>query len=148
MKFASVALSPLSYSQEAKKFVERSGLPFLQGHRAASGAIRSLVDLQGAKGRLTPDLPAHENRAKALRILKGLEGPVDEATGAAVFELYGVRRPKEATVDAPKAAAKAARQIEVPRGGESPCTGASSQSSTRRGAAEPHDTGRRGGGSG
>lgn len=114
VRFASVALSPLSYSQIAKDFVDRAKLPFLQGHRSASGAIRALVDLQGAKARLTPDLPPHVNRAKAVRILRGLSGPVDEATGASLFELYGVRRPKEATVDTPKKAAAASRTIGFP----------------------------------
>ena len=71
-------------------------LPFLQGHRAATGAIRALVELQGSRARALPDLPAHPNRARALRLLRGLAGPLDEAQGARLLELYGVRRPKEA----------------------------------------------------
>ncbi len=109
--FASVAMSALSYSKAAKDFVDRARLPFLQGHRAVTGAIRALVDLQTSKDRIVKSLPAHPNRAKALRVLKGLEGPVDEATGAKLLEYYGVRRPKEAIVTTPEAAAAAARKI-------------------------------------
>ncbi|MEX0991003.1 MAG: acetate--CoA ligase family protein [Actinomycetota bacterium] len=109
--FASVAMSALSYSQTARDFVDRARLPFLQGHRAAAGAIRALVDLQSSKDRLVKDLPPHGNRAKALRVLKGLVGPVDETTGAKVLEYYGVRRPKEATVRTPGAAAAAFRKV-------------------------------------
>ncbi|TMK90873.1 MAG: hypothetical protein E6G37_12805, partial [Actinobacteria bacterium] len=40
--FASVSMSPLGYDTEAKAFTRKWGaLPFLQGHRAAAGAIRS-----------------------------------------------------------------------------------------------------------
>ncbi len=109
--FASVAMSALSYSETAKDFVSRAKLPFLQGHRAAAGAIRALVDLQASKDRLVKERPAHPNRAKALRVLKGSAGPVDEATGAKLLQYYGVRRPKEATVRTPRAAAAASRKI-------------------------------------
>ena len=112
--FASLAMSPLAYSATSKSFVDRQKLPFLQGHRAAAGAIRALVDLQGAKHRLTVDRDAHPNRRTALRALKGLEGPVDETTGAKIFDLYGVRRPKEATVRTPKQAAAAAKRFKGP----------------------------------
>ncbi len=109
--FASIAMSALSYSKTARDFVDRASLPFLQGHGAATGAIRALVDLQTSKERLVKDLPPHANRGKALRVLKGLAGPVDEATGARLFGFYGVRRPKEATVRTPQAAAVAFRKI-------------------------------------
>ncbi|MEX2421184.1 MAG: acetate--CoA ligase family protein, partial [Actinomycetota bacterium] len=112
--FASLAMSPMAYPSASKGFVERQKLPFLQGHRAASGAIKALIDLQGAKARMTTEREAHPNRAKALRVLKGLSGPIDEATGAKVFELYGVKRPKEATVTTPEAAARAAAKIKGP----------------------------------
>jgi hypothetical protein len=35
-------MSPLAYGDAAKRFVSRARLPFLQGHRAATGAIRAL----------------------------------------------------------------------------------------------------------
>ena len=53
----------------------------------------------------------HANRGAARRVLRGLSGPLDEATGAKVLELYGVRRPKEAIVATPERAAAAARSI-------------------------------------
>ncbi|MGH2660502.1 MAG: CoA-binding protein, partial [Actinomycetota bacterium] len=49
--FASVAMSPLAYGTAAREFVDRAGIPFLQGHRASCGAIRVLVELQGARDR-------------------------------------------------------------------------------------------------
>ncbi len=109
--FASVAMSPLSYSKAAKDFVDRAQIPFLQGHRAAAGAIRALVDLQSARERRVPDLEPHPARAKAMRLLRGIEGPLDEEAGAALLELYGVKRPKEHVVATPEEAAKAARAI-------------------------------------
>lgn len=112
--FASVAMSALSYGSAAKRFVERARLPFLQGHRAAAGAIRALVDLQDVRERAVADLPPHPNRAKALRALRGLAGPLDEALGARLLELYGVRRPREVVVRTPGAAAQAARSLGFP----------------------------------
>ena len=113
--FASVAMAPLAYIPEAVAFTARwKQLPFLQGHRAGAAAIRALVDFQGAKARSLPDLPSHPKRAAALRLLKGLQGPVDEAQGAKLLELYGVRRPKEATVRTPAAAAAASKVIGFP----------------------------------
>ncbi len=112
--FASVAMSPLAYAKVAKAFVGRVRLPFLQGHRASTGAIRALVDLQHVKARAVADIPSHANRGAALRALRGLSGPLDEARGARILELYGVRRPKEATVRTPERAAEAARGLGFP----------------------------------
>ncbi|MEX0983817.1 MAG: acetate--CoA ligase family protein [Actinomycetota bacterium] len=110
--FASVCMTPLAYIPEAKAFTAAwKRLPFLQGHRAAVGAIAALLSYQGVRPRATPMLPPHPNRAKAVRVLRGLSGPVDEATGARLFELYGVRRPKEAIAATPEQAAVAARRI-------------------------------------
>ncbi len=112
--FASVAMSSLAYGSAAKRFVGRAKLPFLQGHRAAVGAIRALVELQGVRERAIAARAPHRNRATALRALRGWSGPLDEARAAKVLELYGVRRPKEATVTTPQAAATAARRIGFP----------------------------------
>lgn len=112
--FASVAMSPLSYNARAKAWVRAQRLPFLQGHHAAAGAIRALVDLQTSRQRSIPDLPPHPARARAMRLLRGLAGPLDEARGGRLLELYGVRRPKEAIVASPEAAAEAAGRIGFP----------------------------------
>jgi acyl-CoA synthetase (NDP forming) len=113
--FASVAMSPLAYAPAAKSFTRKHALPFLQGHHASAGAIRALVEFQGAKGRATADdLPPHPDRAKALRVLRGHEGPIDEETGAKILQLYGVARPKERTVTTPELAAAFARTVGFP----------------------------------
>jgi acyl-CoA synthetase (NDP forming) len=113
--FASVAMSPLAYIPEAVDFTRRwKQLPFLQGHRASAGAIRALVEFQDVSAVSTPSLPAHASRAKAMRVLRGLSGPLDETQGARILELYGVDRPKEATVADPKKAAAAAITIGYP----------------------------------
>ena len=112
--FASVAMSSLSYIPAADDFVRKAKLPFLQGHRAASGAIRALVESQAAGARAIATRPPHANRGKALRLLRGRSGPIDEATGAAILSLYGVRRPKEAVVTTPERAAASARGIGFP----------------------------------
>jgi acyl-CoA synthetase (NDP forming) len=110
--FASVSMSPLAYGAEAKAFTRRwKALPFLQGHRAAAGGIRALLDVQAAKDRGTPTLGPHPGRTAALRVLRGLAGPVDEATGAKLLELYGVRRPREAVASTASQAAAAASKI-------------------------------------
>ena len=112
--FASVAMSPLSYGKAARAFVDRAGIPFLQGHRAAAGAVRALVDLQDVKERALPVLPPHANRGRALRALRGMAGPLDEARAATLLELYGVRRPVERVVDTPEQATRAARVVGFP----------------------------------
>ncbi len=113
--FASVAMSPLAYAPAANSFTRKHALPFLQGHHASAGAIRALVEFQGAKGRATADdLPPHPDRAKALRVLRGHEGPIDEETGARILQLYGVARPKERTLATPEQAAAFARTIGFP----------------------------------
>jgi acyl-CoA synthetase (NDP forming) len=113
--FVSVSMSPLGYNSEAKSFIRRwSALPFLQGHRASANAIASLLEHQQVRSRAVPDLAPHENRAKARRALRGVAGPVDEATAASVLALYGVRRPREAVVATPAAAATAAARIRGP----------------------------------
>ncbi|MGZ8583668.1 MAG: acetate--CoA ligase family protein [Actinomycetota bacterium] len=115
VRFASVAMSPLAYRSEAIAFTRRwNQLPFLQGHRAASGAIAALTRFQSSNARAIATLPSHPNRAKAVRVLRGLSGPIDEATGARLLELYGVRRPKESTVATPEQAAAFARTIGFP----------------------------------
>ena len=113
--FASVSMSPLGYSAEAKAFTRKWGaLPFLQGHRASSGAIDALLRSQDVRTHAVPRLPAHPNRGAALRALRGATGPLDEATAARVLALYGVRRPAEAVVDTPAHAAAAAARIDAP----------------------------------
>jgi acyl-CoA synthetase (NDP forming) len=112
--FASVAMSPLSYGKAAREFVDRAGLPFLQGHRAAAGAVRALVDLQHAGELTLHAVPPHPDRARALRVLRGATGPLDEADAAKLLELYGVRRPAERAVDTPEEAARAARAVGFP----------------------------------
>jgi acyl-CoA synthetase (NDP forming) len=112
--FASVALGPLGYGAAGKRFVAGARLPFLQGHRAGTGAIRALVELQGAPARAPRDPPPHPNRGKAVRLLRGLSGPLDEAQGGALLELYGVRRPVERIASTPATAAEAAAKIGFP----------------------------------
>lgn len=112
--FASVAMSPLVYGKAAREFVDRAGIPFLQGHRASCAAIRALVDLQRTRDRATVSRAPHPNRARALRVLRGQRGPLDEARAARLLELYGVPRPRERTVDTPEQAARAARAIGFP----------------------------------
>jgi len=112
--FASVSMSALAYIPEAKAFTKKEKLPFLQGHHASSGAIDALVRFQQVKARAIADIAPHPNRAKAVRVLQGLSGPIDEATGAKLLELYGVRRPKEKAVKTPQEAAAFSRTIGFP----------------------------------
>ena len=110
--FASVSMSPLAYSADAKRFTERwHRLPFLQGHRASTGAIDALIRLQALRGAPPTEPTPHRNRRAALAALRGAAGPLDEARAARVLALYGIRRPKEAVVDSPEAAAVAAARI-------------------------------------
>ncbi|MFN8232601.1 MAG: CoA-binding protein [Actinomycetota bacterium] len=76
--FVSVSMSALAYGEASHAFVRRSGIPFLQGHRAATGAIRALVELQDATRRATPDLPPHAGSRPRAALLRG-SGPPDEA---------------------------------------------------------------------
>lgn len=112
--FASVAMGALAYTPAARRFVAEARLPFLQGHRAAAGAIRALVDLQSVRTQVLPDRPPHPSRSKARRLLRGSSGPLDEASAARLLELYGVRRPAERTAATPAEAAVASRAIGFP----------------------------------
>jgi acyl-CoA synthetase (NDP forming) len=112
--FASLAMGPLAYGAVGKGFVAGARLPFLQGHRAGAGAICALVERQGVRARAQRDMPAHPNRGKAVRLLRGSSGPLDEARAADLLELYGVRRPAERIADTPSAAAKVASTIGFP----------------------------------
>jgi acetate---CoA ligase (ADP-forming) len=113
--FVSVAMGPLAYIPEARSFTRRwKRLPFLQGHRASAGAIRALVEFQGAKRRAPVARAPHADRAVARRQLRGRSGPIDEATAARLLELYGVRRPWEVEVTTPTEAATAAKRIGFP----------------------------------
>lgn len=113
--FVSVAMGPLSYLPAAKAFTRKHSLPFLQGHRASAGAIRALVEFREVKRRPTVDqMPPHPDRGKALRALRGREGPIDEETGAKILALYGVARPRERSTISPEQAAAFARTIGFP----------------------------------
>ncbi len=113
--FVSMTMGPLAYIPEATHFTRTwHRLAFLQGHKAGSAAIGALLRFQSSNARAVADLPAHPNRAKALRILSGRSGPIDEATGARLLELYAVRRPREAAVATPERAAEFARTIGFP----------------------------------
>ena len=117
--FVSVAMSPLAYIPEATAFTREWRLPFLQGHRAACGAIDALIRFQSVeRARGAPPCPRIRTRARAMRVLRGRSGPVDEATGAKLLELYGVRRPKEGVAATPSRAGAIARTIALPGGGE------------------------------
>lgn len=61
-----------------------------------------------------PALRPHPNRGQALRVLRGMAGPLDEVRAAKVLSLYGVRRPAERAVDTPEDAARAARAVGFP----------------------------------
>ena len=149
--FASVAMSALSYSKAAKEFVDRAQLPFLQGHRAAAGAIRALVDLQSATPRdawrnWMPTPPGRRRSA----LVRGLEGALDEEQGAALLELYGVKRPKEHVCRPREQAGEGGPRDRRPGRGEGAGTGDPTQGQARRCAARSEGSrrDRRGGGRG
>jgi acyl-CoA synthetase (NDP forming) len=113
--FASLCMSPLAYTDDAKAFIQKwRALPFLQGHRASANAIAAVLEYQSVRARAVPALGAHPIRAKALRALRSQAGPLDEARAASLLALYGVRRPKEAVVSTPTQAGAAATRIRGP----------------------------------
>lgn len=112
--FTSVAIGPLSSDRAAKAWMREQPIPFLQGHAAAAGAIRALVDLQGVSRRRPPSGAPHRNRAAALRLLRGQAGPLDEERAGRILELYGIRRPRQIVADRPGAAASAASKLGFP----------------------------------
>jgi acyl-CoA synthetase (NDP forming) len=113
--FVSIAMGPLSYDPSAKAFTQAHGLPFLQGHRASAGAISALVRSQRTGRRSAAgDIAAHPGKARAVRELRGHEGPIDEVTGAKILVAYGVARPEERIVSSPERAGEAAAEIGFP----------------------------------
>jgi acyl-CoA synthetase (NDP forming) len=111
---ASVSMSPLAYGPEARAFVRRWRLPFLQGHRAAAGAIGALIDVSRARAAVARERPPHPARSTARRSLRGAAGPIDERRAAQLLERYGVRRPREAVAETPEAASRIAQRLGFP----------------------------------
>ena len=113
--FASVGMSPLAYTPEAvDSSVAGSSC---RSSRATAPRPAPSAPSSTTSGRTPPPRPtwrSHPNRTAALRSLKGHAGPLDEARGAKILELYGVIRPKEATVGDPAKAAAAATKIGFP----------------------------------
>ena len=73
--FVSLCMSPLAYTDEAKAFTKKwKELPFLQGHRASANAIAAVLEYQQVRARAVPALAPHENRGKAVRVLRGALG--------------------------------------------------------------------------
>lgn len=112
--FASVAMGPLASDADARAWMRAQPIPFLQGHAAAAGAIRALVDLQGARRRRPPTSAAGRNRAAAWRLVRGVTGPLDEERAGRLLALYGIRRPREVAADRPEDAAAAASKLRFP----------------------------------
>jgi acetyl-CoA synthetase/acetyltransferase len=113
--FISIAMSPLGYGPDATRFTRRwKRLPFLQGHRAATGAVAALVEYQDVRSTSVQARAPHPGRAAARRALRGQRGPVDEATAARVLSAYGVGRPVEAVASSAEDAAAAALRIGFP----------------------------------
>jgi acyl-CoA synthetase (NDP forming) len=111
--FASVAMGPLASDADAKSWMRAQPIPFLQGHAAAAGAIRALVDLQERRRR--PTTPhAGRNRAAARRLVRGVTGPLDEARAGRLLALYGIRRPREVAAGRPEDAAAASSKLRFP----------------------------------
>ena len=114
--FVSLCMSPLAYTDEAQGLHEAmeaaavpAGAPGVGQRDPRAARVPGRAAAGGARAcRRT------RTAAKALRVLRGASGPVDEATGAALLELYGVRRPKEAVVATPAQAAAAAAKIRGP----------------------------------
>ena len=107
----SVAMTPLALSEEGKRFVERTPVPFLQGARPAAAAIRALLEWRSR----SPRPPAlHPARAAALRSLRGRSGPLDEPAARALLARYGVRGPREIVAATPEEAGAAAARLGFP----------------------------------
>jgi acyl-CoA synthetase (NDP forming) len=107
-------MGPLGSNAAAREWMRAQPIPFLQGHAAAAGAIRALIDLQEASPRRPPSTAPHRGRAAALRLLRGQAGPLDEVRAGRILELYGIRRPREAVADGPEDAAAAASRLGFP----------------------------------
>ena len=141
--FASSRWVALAYGAAAQAIrAPARRLPFLQGHRAAAGAIRALVELQSAaRAARCRDLPPHPNRREGAPP-PARHGRVRSTRrqGARLLELYGVRRPKERIVTTAGRAAEAARDDRVPGGREGAGAGAPAQGEARRGPARPART--------
>ncbi|MGH2661587.1 MAG: acetate--CoA ligase family protein [Actinomycetota bacterium] len=110
--FVSVLMSPLAYSKTAVAFVDRAGIPFLQGHRPAAAAIRALLDWQERRPR--GSTRAHHGRSRAMRLVRGRTGPLNEVEAGRLLEAYGIPRPPERVVTSPEQAAKAAEALGSP----------------------------------
>ena len=65
---------------DARSPRDGSGCRSCRGTAPRAGAIRALVEFQVGRRRApSPSAPPHPNRAKALRVLRGQSGPIDEA---------------------------------------------------------------------
>ena len=108
--FASVAMSPLAYTPAAKSFTYGSmrcrSCRATTPRRARSGRSSSSRASTGARDRRRP-AAAPQPGEGACGCCAATSGPIDEATGARLLELYGVRRPEGADGRARRSAAAA-----------------------------------------
>ena len=120
MAVVSVLASPLAYSSATKKYVTRSSIPFLHGHRAGAQAIRVLREFhRNSRSGAAPGISAGPSaspaqKAQVRRLLRGRDGVVDEWTAGRLLEAYGIRRPAERMASTPDEAAAAAELLGYP----------------------------------
>ena len=121
--------------RHGRQAVRRAGarLPFLQGHRAAAGAIRALVELQGSRvAQRSATCRRTRTARRALRLLRGASGPLDEARAARAARAVRRAAARAARPPRPRGRRDGRPRDRVPGGGEGARAGAAAQGEARR----------------
>jgi acyl-CoA synthetase (NDP forming) len=109
----SILASPLAYSPGAKRYVARSPIPFLHGHRAGARALRVLLEFQaGPPERVCTATSAQRDAVR--RLLGHQTGVLDQRAAGLMLAEYGIASPAQVVAGSAAEAAAAASELGFP----------------------------------
>jgi len=109
----SVLASPLAYSAAAKRYVARSPIPFLHGHRPGARALKALIEFQDRY-----EEGSQPSTAARREVVQGLvehqSGVLDQYDAARILAVYGIAGPAAELAGTPDEACAAAARVGYP----------------------------------
>ena len=139
--FASVAMGPLGYGAAGKRFVGRRAAAVPPGAPRGRGRDPRAGRAPGVRARgASRTWPPHPNRGKALRLVRGESGPLDEAARGTAARALRRAAARGAGRRVARGRGDGRPRDRVPGGGEGARAGAAAQGEARRRPARPRRT--------